>query len=164
MEANHNDTLRSENSRQEAYVRFINLTQRKVEVVWINFTGGYVRYETLDKGGFFDVNTYTRHPWIAIDHDTRDRLHINKDFIYYPQTVREYLLSKRPDLSLPENLPPKRIQAVITIPLYSLKYCSLLTVRNLIQNPDSVDDLELPKNLKSDLKRIIVQRNNQIPF
>ncbi|KAJ8925368.1 hypothetical protein NQ315_009198 [Exocentrus adspersus] len=148
-------SLRSED---KAYVRFINKTDRMVELIWLNFNGKYVRYQILEKDHFVDVNTYKTHPWIALDVKTKDRLHIEKAFIYHPKTSKEYLQEKYPDQEIPENY-EARIRASITLPLYSLKYRSLIEVRDYFRNAEDVDQLDLPKSLAEDLKRIIEHRN-----
>ncbi|RZC32659.1 VHL domain containing protein [Asbolus verrucosus] len=155
------EVVRSQNSNQRAFIRFLNLTERTVEVVWVNFTGAYVCYQLLEKGNFIDINTYKTHPWIAVDHGTKDRLHIDKEFVYYPKTAKEFFQNHCPNRELPSQF-EARIRAVITIPLYSLRYTTLLSMRNFLRVPDDVDMLELPKELINDLKKVITQRNNQI--
>ncbi|XP_044265314.1 von Hippel-Lindau disease tumor suppressor-like [Tribolium madens] len=157
---------RSKASREKAFVRFINLTERTVEVIWINFTGAYVSYQLLESGGFVDVNTYKGHTWIAIDHKTRDRLQIEKQFVYYPKTTKDYLKNLynkdgvRWDIIRPDF--EARIKCVITIPVHSLRYTCLLAIRNFLGSPEDADRLELPKQLTDDLKKVVLQRNNQI--
>lgn len=152
---------RSERSNEKAFLRFCNMTKRPVEIIWINFTGSYVRYEVVPHGRFLDINTYKRHPWIAIDHVTKDPLHIEKTFIFYPQTTREYFQERRPDRVIPPNF-ETRIRVSITLPIYSLRYACLLTLRNFFQTPDNIDQLGLPNELQSDLERTIKHRNNQV--
>lgn len=153
--------VRSQRSREGAFIRFFNFTERTVEIIWINFTGAYVSYQLLEKGRFVDINTYKGHPWIALDHTTRDRLHINKEFVFFPKTAKEWFQEKCPDRVLPPDF-KARVRAVITIPVYSLRYTSLLVIRNHLRIPDDADQLELPMELKNDLKKNIVQRNKQI--
>ncbi|XP_008195390.1 von Hippel-Lindau disease tumor suppressor [Tribolium castaneum] len=156
---------RSKRSREKSFVRFVNLTERTVEVIWINFTGAYVSYQLLESGRFVDVNTYKGHTWIAIDHKSRDRLQIDKEFIYFPKTTKEYLQNMLPNDVNWEAIPPNfeaRIRAVITIPVYSLRYTCLLAIRNYLTSPEDADRLELPKELTDDLKKVVSQRNNQI--
>lgn len=152
---------RSLRSEDKAYVRFINKTDRIVELIWLNFNGKYVRYRILEKDHFVDVNTYKNHPWIALDMKTKDRLHIEKGFIYNPKTSREYLQERYPDREIPENY-EARIRTNITLPLYTLKYRSLIEIRNHFRTVEDVDKLELPKPLAEDLKRIIEHRNSQL--
>lgn len=153
--------LRSLRSEEKAYVRFINKTDRVVEIIWLNFNGKYVRYRILGKDHYVDVNTYKNHPWIASDYNTKDRLHIEKEFVYNPKTTREYLQERYPDKRIPDNY-ETRIRANITLPLYSLKYRSLMEVKNFFRNVEDVDKLDLPQLLAGDLKKIIEHRNSQM--
>lgn len=47
-----------------SFVRFVNRTQRHVDIVWLNYEGARVRYKTLQPEQFVDVNTFVGHPWI----------------------------------------------------------------------------------------------------
>ena len=53
-----------DSGRRLAFVRFFNASPRNVDVIWINFNGGRVKYKTLEPKQFFDVNTYVAHPWV----------------------------------------------------------------------------------------------------
>ncbi|KAJ8934516.1 hypothetical protein NQ314_013299 [Rhamnusium bicolor] len=108
---------RSLRSEEKAYVRFINKTDKMVELVWLNFNGEYVS--------------------------------------------REYLQERFPNKEIPENF-ETRIRAYITLPMYSLKYRTLMEIRNYFQNTEDVEQLELPKPLVDDLKRTIEFRNSQL--
>ncbi|KAJ8962521.1 hypothetical protein NQ318_000912 [Aromia moschata] len=121
----------------------------------------YVRYQKLHKDNFVDANTYKTHPWIALDMETKDRLHIEKSYIYNPKTSREFLQERFPNKEIPENF-ETRIRAFITLPVYTLKYRTLLEIRNQFENTDDIDKLELPKQLAEDLKRTIEYRNSQM--
>lgn len=150
---------RSVISEQHAYVRFFNKTGRPVELIWINYLGEYKKYRILMKDDFIDINTFKTHPWVALDHLTKERLHIDKSFVYHPRTSREILLERRPGTQIPEHY-ELRVKSYITIPLYSLKYRALLEIRNCVQQPDEVDSLELPESLANELKVAIRYRNN----
>lgn len=43
--------LRSQESNIRAFVKFINTTERHVEVHWLNFKGERIHYINLDPGG-----------------------------------------------------------------------------------------------------------------
>lgn len=78
------EIIRSQPSRNLSFVRFCNATQRKVEVIWINYEGARVKYKTLEPEEFFDVNTYVAHPWVFQDAVTRESLNVNSKSIYEP--------------------------------------------------------------------------------
>ncbi|XP_030759487.1 protein Vhl [Sitophilus oryzae] len=161
IQENNDENPRSVHSTQKCYVRFVNMTERTVEIMWINFIGQYVRYRILEKGNFIDVNTYKTHPWTAKDFLTKDELHIDKRFFYHPKTTREFIQLRYPDRNnYPENH-EARVRAYITLPMYSLRFLSLLTVRNHILKEDDVEQLSLPKNISDDLKRAVTKRNRE---
>lgn len=159
MEYENEVRHRSLNSEQQAYVRFFNKTDRPVELIWISYLGEYKKYRVLMKDEFIDINTFKTHPWIALDQLTRERLHIDKSFAYYPRTSKEILLERRPGVEIPENY-EIRVKSYITIPLYSLKYRALLAIRNCLNEPDQVDSLELPESLANELRITILHRNS----
>lgn len=150
---------RSRDSVEQAYVRFYNKTDRAVEIIWINYLEEYKKYRILMKDEFVDVNTFKSHPWIALDHQTQERLHIDKTFTYYPKTSREIFQETHPGLEVPRNHQFRR-KSYITLPLYSLRFRAMLEIRNCIQEPTDVDLLELPKNIANELKVTITYRNN----
>lgn len=86
-----NQNIRSLNSREKCYIRFINTTNKTIDIMWIDFSGVYVRYRILGKGDYIDVNTYKTHPWIAKDFMTKDILNINGGYFYFPKTTKEII-------------------------------------------------------------------------
>ncbi|XP_039276280.1 uncharacterized protein LOC111058866 isoform X2 [Nilaparvata lugens] len=54
-------------SNEAANVRFYNVTQQQIEVLWINFAGRLQRYVTLEGDASVDVNTYVNHLWVFRD-------------------------------------------------------------------------------------------------
>nr|CAI5834557.1 unnamed protein product [Callosobruchus analis] len=154
----HPDDERSLFSDQKAYVRFVNKTGKCIELVWLDFNGIYVRYKILAHEEYLDVNTYKGHPWIALDFESKDRMHIEKSFIYFPKTTREYFKERLPDTEIPENF-ETRIRAHITHPLYSLTYAAILAVGKLLKKGSDVDRLELPKELADAVRRSVDHRD-----
>jgi von Hippel-Lindau disease tumor supressor len=142
--------LRSRDSLYKSFVRFINNTDRKVDVIWINFEGQYVKYKTLTPGAFFDANTYATHPWLFIDSETQDKLVVKSKEVFRPQPwhVRYQHL---------EHLPcrPERTRVYITIPVYTLRQRSLQVVRNNLSQPEDAFKLELPKSLQNELATMV---------
>ncbi|KAL3288426.1 hypothetical protein HHI36_002872 [Cryptolaemus montrouzieri] len=149
--------LRSINAnadRPRSYVRFHNLTKRNVDIIWINFTGEYVCYMSLSSGEAININTFKNHPWIAFDHDTKDRMHLEKKFVYQPQTSKEYFEEHYPNHRFRDGT-ETRIVVKITLPVYSLRYCTLLFLKNYFNQPEDVDRLDLPGPLLDDLKKLL---------
>lgn len=151
--------LRSLRSDEKCYLRFVNKTNRAVDIMWIDFTGNFVKYALLERGQFIDINTYKSHPWFAVDSVTFDSMLLNKEFTYLAKTQFEIL--SNPPINrrlLTQNL---RTIVHITIPLYSLWYRCLLEVRNHLNKEDDVDSLEITNRLKEELKKMIRHKNNR---
>lgn len=151
--------VRSQKCSTRCYLRFTNLTERSINVVWVNFSGQYVSYKILHRGQFVDVNTFKTHPWIAIDNNTKDKMHLNKNFVYDPQTFREHFTANFPQYRLREGV-ESRIIVAITLPMNSLKYTVLLYLKNYFKDTHPVDKLDLPNFLADALKAHILERNN----
>lgn len=77
-------SVKSGPSRKACYLRFINRTLRKVNVIWIDYNGFTRNYGTLDPTRHFDIHTYEGHPWICEDSVTMTRMLLNKSEIFYP--------------------------------------------------------------------------------
>lgn len=86
--------IKSQPSRALSFIRFKNVTQRIVDVIWINYEGARVKYKTLQPEEFFDVNTYVAHPWIFLDALSHERLNANSRHLYEPGPWYEVLFSK----------------------------------------------------------------------
>lgn len=76
--------LRSKGSYLHSYIRFVNCTQRLVDIVWLNHEGVSVRYKTLPSKNWVDVNTYVGHPWIFRDAITGDKLVVQLKEVFEP--------------------------------------------------------------------------------
>ena len=88
-----------------SFVRFVNLTVRKVDIVWLNYEGARVRYKTLKPEQFVDVNTFVGHPWIFRDADTGDKLMVQLQEVFEPIGY-----------NINEGWPPQRRIVKISIP------------------------------------------------
>ncbi|XP_067856157.1 von Hippel-Lindau-like protein [Heptranchias perlo] len=133
------DILRSLNSDEATFVKFVNRTPRTARPWWINFNALPQNYDDIRPGGTLDMRTYRTHPWVFRDASTGDELLINKEEIYFP-TSAQY-----------EEDDPVYIPVSITVPVYSLKDCCLQRIRKQVKLEDYTK-LELPKSLHGDLK------------
>lgn len=91
MEMDDPEAPRSLHDREKCYVRFINNTNKIVEILWIDYSGRYVRYRVIKKGDYIDINTFKTHPFVAKDFITKDMLHIGGQYFYHPKTSREVI-------------------------------------------------------------------------
>lgn len=132
--------LKSDRSIVHSYLHFINDSSRMVDVVWLNFEGYRVKYKTLKPREFVDVNTFVGHPWLFFDSETGDRLVVQSNELFEPQSS--------------ENGPPRRTIVRITIPVYSLQERCGQILRTFI-TINKVDELDLPQHLKEELKNSI---------
>lgn len=88
-----------------SFVRFVNSTNRKVDVVWLNYEGQGIRYKSLDPHKYVDVNTFVGHPWTFRDSETGQKMVVQLKEIYRPIGW-----DRR------EGWPPQRKVVNITIP------------------------------------------------
>lgn len=140
--------LKSKHSSHKSFVRFINNTDRVVDVIWINFEGQHVKYKTLPPSAFFDCNTYVTHPWLFFDSETRDKLVVKNKEVFLPEAwYVQYQHLREEDLPLK----PDRTLVYITIPVYTLRERSLQVVRNSLSQPEDAFKLELPSTLQREL-------------
>jgi von Hippel-Lindau disease tumor supressor len=138
--------LKSKHSRCKSFIRFINNTDRVVDVIWINFEGQHVKYKTLPPSAFFDCNTYVTHPWLFFDSETHDKLVVKSEEVFRPEP---WYVQYQQGEDLPRK--PDRTLVYITIPVYTLRERSLQVVRNNLSQPEDAFKLELPSTLQREL-------------
>lgn len=148
------EELRSLRSNEKCYIRFVNKTRRCIDLLWIDFTGQFVKYKILDRGQYVDINTYKTHPWVAVD-SKNDSMLLSRQFTYFPRTPVDMLRAR------PINQVPLRTVVHITIPLYSLLYRCLLEVRNHLKSEEDIESLEITKRLKDDLRKMLRERDER---
>lgn len=155
-------TLKSLVSDETSYARFYNSTQRIVNVIWLNFSGEPVKYSTLHPKQYVDINTYVNHLWIIQDERTGDRLLANKEYVFNVQSweklQKNQVLPKRL-LQTSEYLNRRaRLIVIIHLPLYTLRDCAMLAVRNCIKSLDDVKQLELPNTISDELYNMVLKK------
>ncbi|KAG8232842.1 hypothetical protein J437_LFUL012646 [Ladona fulva] len=144
--ADGREKLRSLHSEHKAYVRFRNITVRKVDVIWLNYEGSQVKYRTLKPGEFFDVNTFLSHPWLFRDSETQDKLVVRCKEIFRPPVPIDQGAG-----GANQNRRVTRTEVCITIPVYSLKERAMQVICSYISQPEDVFQLDLPDTLRSEL-------------
>ncbi|XP_064615925.1 von Hippel-Lindau disease tumor suppressor-like [Liolophura sinensis] len=132
--------LRAGRSLHQAFVRFVNRSRRRVDIIWLNYEGFGMKYKTLLSCQFVDVNTFVGHPWIFRDADSGDRMVVQLKEVFEPTSW-----------SSEGGGPPQRKVVYITIPVFSLRERCMQIVRGHV-NQDSLDQLDLPVTLIRDLK------------
>lgn len=142
MPMNYDDTLRSQTDTEPARLLIKNLTQRPVDILWINYVSKLIRYRLLRSGEEVQIKTFKTHPWIFRDYFTGLLMHTNHKEVLWPEAATE----KRP------------IQRVnIQFPLQSLKTIALWAAVLRIKNPNEIAHMEIPQTLRADLETLFRQ-------
>lgn len=140
---NSEERLFSGPSLKPSFVRFLNRTQRSVDVIWINYDGLRVKYKTLGPYEYFDVNTFVNHPWIFRDTESFDKMVVcNKD-VFHPEPW-----DKASSDGVPSS--PQRRLVCITIPVYRLKDRCFQIIRHYLRSKDAIFEADIPLVLKKE--------------
>ncbi|XP_071097627.1 von Hippel-Lindau disease tumor suppressor-like [Haliotis cracherodii] len=139
-----NGRPKSGKSTAHSFVRFVNNTRRRVDIIWLNYEGARIKYRTLLPQQFVDVNTFVGHPWVFRDSESGDRLVVQLKEIYEPIGWTQH-----------DGWPPCRKVVHISIPVYSLKERCMQVVRKFVPR-DQICQLEVPTTLKVALKDTVV--------
>lgn len=142
MPMHYDDTLRSQEFNAPARLSIKNMTQRPVDVLWINYEAKLVRYRLLRSGDEVQINTFKTHPWIFRDYLTGLLMHTNHKEVLWPEAAT----AKRP------------IQHVyIHFPLQSLKTIALWATVLRVRNINEIEHMEIPQTLRTDLEKLFRQ-------
>jgi len=144
--------LRSIESEIRAFVKFINCSQRLVEVHWVNYQGHNVHYTNLKPGEATLINTFKTHPWIFLDPKTGERLQVAHKDVFQPEAWFKFI--NRVDTGA---VSVNRQEAKIHIPLKSLHDLCLWRILFLVDSKDDIYTLEIPKTLRTELFRVFNQ-------
>ncbi|KAG8036697.1 hypothetical protein G9C98_004019 [Cotesia typhae] len=155
MGTNEPEILRSIEDRHKAFIRFINTTSYPIEVLWINYHGQAVRYSILQPLGTLDINTFATHPWIFVEHETRDRFIAAGKDVFFPQPWFTRYLGMSRD-QLPEHI--SRVEVHITLPIYSLRDISLRAIKRLLRHDLHAFSLDIPKSLQCELASMLPRK------
>ncbi|PIO76312.1 hypothetical protein TELCIR_01621 [Teladorsagia circumcincta] len=147
--------IRSGAATVAVYVRFLNLTDVDVDVIWINEEGRGIRYGQLKKSQYLDISTYEGHPWIFRESGVGDLLigQPGRISVYFPKRENINVIS--------------RVCVLITFPLMSLRDWAVRAVANFVEiAPYALMTLPIPasqilvgKNCGCDC-----EANNKYPF
>lgn len=100
--------LRSLNHDIQTYVRFVNSTERLVNLFWLDYKGSLVRYGNIPPNKAVSICTYVTHPWVVRDAITKCNLMFNGKQIFYPESERNGQIfspknEERVDIHVPGN-------------------------------------------------------------
>lgn len=150
--------IRSGPSRKNCYLRFVNNTLRKVNVVWIDYGGSSKTYGTLEPHRHFDMHTYEGHPWIAEDTVSKKRMMMNSTEVFFPKSSQNQSQGSSgqhrcyvPALSNNElnGQQMKREYVYITLPVFSLLELSAEVIIKSVRNRGDIRSLILPRRLQA---------------
>lgn len=127
-------------------VRFINKTNKIIDVYWINYRSCWVYYQTLNPNCILLVNTFVSHPWIFRDRKRGELMHVANKSIYFPESKAD------------ENGTPMRQSIIICFPFRTLKMSALFEIAATINAVDDIDGLKIPQQLIRNLKDLYIKK------
>lgn len=139
--------IRSGAATVAVYVRFVNLTDVDVDVIWINEEGRGIRYGQLKKMQYLDISTYEGHPWIFRESGVGDLLigQPGRMSVYFP---------KRENINV-----INRVSVLITFPLMTLRDWAVRAVANFVEiAPAALLTLPLPASQIKVVQSLLVHR------
>jgi von Hippel-Lindau disease tumor supressor len=137
--------LRSKDNEHQSLVRFVNISQREVDIVWMNYEGQGVTYKTIPHKKSFDINTYVSHPWVVKDSKTQESMHL-----LHGQTRNATVLWPEGPKSNLMNRAALRRLVFITLPVFTLKERCFQIIRDAGVTKETFKELTLPKTLERD--------------
>uniref|UniRef100_T1IP76 von Hippel-Lindau disease tumour suppressor beta domain-containing protein n=1 Tax=Strigamia maritima TaxID=126957 RepID=T1IP76_STRMM len=140
--------LHSVDAAYTVYVQFQNGTERFVDIIWVDYIGQWIRYETLSPGDSYDVYTYVSHPWVFLDGDTGIRLHaVGRGKVFFP------LMSDcQHELDNDGVVHLTPIQITVSVPVFTLKQRCLEIMCLLASDRDTFLHLNLPREVVLELQ------------
>ncbi|XP_042889529.1 von Hippel-Lindau disease tumor suppressor-like isoform X2 [Penaeus japonicus] len=135
--------LRSLHSRVQSFVRFVNRTQRSVDVFWLNYQGVRQKYKKLEPREQFKISTYVSHPWVFQDSETTAKLVVNSEEVFFPRPWYE------DGQGIQGPVSPRHVTVYISIPLYTLKERATQVVWSHLRDPRDAYKLDIPAVLMS---------------
>lgn len=131
-------------NNNRVFIIFLNKTQRKLHVIWLNFKGEPVIYKTLEPGSALQMFTFEQHPWVFEDSRTGDRMLGNGHEVFYPKQ----------DKRNPNS--PKVV--LLTCPLISLRQRALQVIRDSIKEIKVEEVFQIPRSLLNDIHELITMK------
>uniref|UniRef100_U5EUF5 Putative e3 ubiquitin ligase vhl component von hippel-lindau tumor suppressor in s n=1 Tax=Corethrella appendiculata TaxID=1370023 RepID=U5EUF5_9DIPT len=147
--------LRSLQSLIRSFILFKNITERNIDIYWVNYTSKFIHYTRLKPNETSKVNTYETHPWVFKDSETGERMHVAHNLVYFPEPWYT---------RIDHTGRFGRILVEIHFPMRTLKESCLWRVLNSLKNKENFLDLELPKSIIDELRicyNLYLRNNNK---
>lgn len=139
--------LRSINSMNKSPVYFVNKTSRDIDIIWIDYNGDEVQYNTLPPNKCYQMSTFLTHPWIFRDHKRRDKLlSFYKNIESINNNNKSRVIFDNVFISM--STEPQIV--FISNGLYTLKERCLQALFDTIPDTKDWHLLEIPKSLVND--------------
>lgn len=135
----YDHTVKSKESLEEARFVVFNKTQRRVDVLWVDYGAREQLYRTLPSGSGIQLNTFKTHPWIFRDCWSGLLMHVQHKEVFWPEAATE-------------QQPFQRIN--IHLPIFSLKTLALWTAVLRIDKFSEIAQLHIPQTLRTDLETV----------
>lgn len=137
---------------ERAYVRFVNATDVRVDVMWVDFNGRMKHYRTLGRNDYFDCDTFVDHIWVFKDTRTHDPMYVNHKEVFWPKTCRVH----------PTGHPMRQVVRIHR-PVLPLLTLAARAVRNKMKNIVDPFFLEIPFPLQCLIVRLILEFWHSLP-
>lgn len=138
--------VKSLNSEEPSQVRFINNSRCSISIYWIDYDGKTQLYKKLEPYQFFNLNTYTTHPWIFKERITQDRLVVNDKTVF-----------RGPKIQYITNSNQIRRELIrIRMPMRSLTRLVMVEIVKALPNENCLAALGLPGTLQDELRSLLI--------
>ncbi|EZA52298.1 von Hippel-Lindau disease tumor suppressor isoform X3 [Ooceraea biroi] len=144
-ESQQPELIRSINSQDECFVRFINTTPHCLTLYWIDYQGNPVSYGDLPGGNYREINTFATHPWIFVNKETHDRYLVNKRDVFFPEPWFVTYLN-RPREEMPQRI--ERTNVYVVLPLFTLQELSITVIKKCLAYDSQAFLLDIPQCLQ----------------
>uniref|UniRef100_T1IT17 von Hippel-Lindau disease tumour suppressor beta domain-containing protein n=1 Tax=Strigamia maritima TaxID=126957 RepID=T1IT17_STRMM len=156
--------LRSVDFSYPVCVHFVNKTERYVNVIWIDYEGQWIRYQTLAPEDLFEADTYVSHPWVFMDDKTKCRLiAVGKGDVFCPfvsdllqDEEERHLLPLKISISIPMlSLRERCLEVLCQLAVDKNVFTHLNLCKRMIQQLQEFYDVPLEYNHILDLSSVV---------
>ncbi|XP_077283075.1 von Hippel-Lindau protein [Arctopsyche grandis] len=144
---------KSLDSEEPSHIRFVNCSYCSISIYWIDYNGKTQLYKKLEPLQFFDLNTYTTHPWIFKERITQDRLVVNNKTVFRGPKVQYFWVPTTNSNHI------RREVIRIRMPMRSLTRLVMVEIVKALPDENCLAALGLPGTLQNELKSLMILKN-----